>query len=581
MKGMQKIRRGRSFRGVANYTTSKGHVIGGNMISRDAKELSAEFAMSRQLRPNIEKPVWHNSLRLPVDETISEERWVQIADEYMQKMGFTDLHQRFYTLENDKNGQHIHIVASRIGLDGSLYYGRNENLASTRIIQELEKKHELTITKGPEVTNDKKTLTKNEIDLSYRTKEAPTRQKLQRIIDDVKANKPSAPEFMQRLIVAGVGVKANVAKNGRMNGFSFELDGISFKSSQLGRSYSWSQLQQEVQYEQARDSEKLRQLNTAVASNTTVTRNRAESERAADARSEQFEQTVARNLENTAEQHLRIDEYSETRPGLGAEQRSASDAKELEPAPAAAEAARVDAGQERDASQAPGRAQASESGADRERGERASSRSTASDSCRADLGDDQLSAERRGDCYISSAHVDPWPIYRHFGYELRYDNTGGLIASMHNVDRFKAEHEQQNGEWIHRLADDSELELSNVDLVRFLSNDHEMTDVEAIWRVYGSPSFDLERERVQRSEYQPQPPPAAAEPQPEQEQRQKRDLFARQREHKEPSERRDLYPQREREQRQKRDLYARHERREQEREHDHDRDHDYDRGPGM
>lgn len=39
-----------------------------------------------------------------------------------------------------------------------------------------------------------------------------------------------------------------------MNGFSFEYSGIAFKASQLGKSYSWANLQEKLRYEPERDN---------------------------------------------------------------------------------------------------------------------------------------------------------------------------------------------------------------------------------------------------------------------------------------------------------------------------------------
>ena len=160
MKGMQKIRRGKSFAGVVLYTLKPcSHhkndpiVIGGNVtiVGNAAKDLIAEFDSTKQLRPDVQKAVWHNSLRLPKNEALTDAQWAEIADDYMSRMGFSETHLRCYVLHDDKAGQHIHIIASRIELSsGKLYLGKNENLISTRIIQQLELDYSLTRTKGPE-----------------------------------------------------------------------------------------------------------------------------------------------------------------------------------------------------------------------------------------------------------------------------------------------------------------------------------------------------------------------------------------------------------------------------------------------
>ena len=151
MKGMQKIKRGKQFTGVVIYSLKPGshhkitpYVIGGNMTGSTAAELISEFEGTRLLRPDVAKPVWHNSLRLPKGENLSNRQWAAFADDYMARMGFTDTHLRCYIMHDDPDGQHIHIIAGRINMvGGKLYLGKNENLISTRIISELEKIHKL------------------------------------------------------------------------------------------------------------------------------------------------------------------------------------------------------------------------------------------------------------------------------------------------------------------------------------------------------------------------------------------------------------------------------------------------------
>lgn len=371
MKGMQKVSRGRGFRGALNYAFERdrkdvepGRLLGGNMDGSTPPELASEFAIARQVRPDIKKPVWHNSLRLPAGEKLSDEQWVKIADDYMHRMGFSDLHQRAYIQHDDANGQHIHIIASRIGLDGRLYLGKNENLISTRIIQQLERDHNLTITKGVEldregkaVSPDRVKLKKGEQELADRLDRMPPKERLQKIIDRIFDEHLSAPEdkpdagsdreqsqiyreraaalglrlstkavilpsfpvwdrpvrplchmsdlpfshdsnrdnlfpqsdeilhmdeleaksayallrnndskpgeltatqFAEALSAYGIQYRAHIASTGRMNGFSFECDGVTFSGSQLGKAYGWNGLvKRGLVYDPERDRDNL------------------------------------------------------------------------------------------------------------------------------------------------------------------------------------------------------------------------------------------------------------------------------------------------------------------------------------
>lgn len=258
MKGMQKIKRGKQFTGIVVYALEPAshhktdpRVIGGNMAGNNIVDLIREFGQIKILRPDIKKPVWHNSLRLPHGEKLSEAQWATVADDYMSRMGFTDTHLRCYVLHNDKAGQHIHIIASRIDItDGKLYLGKNENLTSTRIISELERIHGLTetATTSNRRSQSIKKLSRNEKMLSERTATPCPKVALQTCIDNVLANHPDLLSFIQQLEQEGVTCQLNIASTGKMSGFSFQFQGIAFKASQLGKKYAWSHLQTLIDY---------------------------------------------------------------------------------------------------------------------------------------------------------------------------------------------------------------------------------------------------------------------------------------------------------------------------------------------
>lgn len=285
MKGMQKIRRGKNFAGVVLYALKPDshhkctpYVIGGNMLGDIAGDLIAEFNTTKTLRPDVVKPVWHNSLRAPKNEALTNSEWSEIADDYMSRMGFSETHLRCYILHDDAAGQHIHIIASRVSLDaGKLYLGKNENLISTRIIQQLERDYSLTITKGPEAKTSAcpfppslsrksptqkpmgaipkpKKLSRNEAMMEKYKGELSPKSVIQEALEELLAGKPSTTEFVTQLVARNITVVPNIASTGKMNGFSFEYQGIAFKASQLGKGYSWSTLQDKLDYQPERDN---------------------------------------------------------------------------------------------------------------------------------------------------------------------------------------------------------------------------------------------------------------------------------------------------------------------------------------
>ncbi|QLR91114.1 relaxase/mobilization nuclease domain-containing protein [Citrobacter freundii] len=258
MKGMQKIKRGKQFAGVVLYSLKSGshhkitpYVIGGNMTGSSVAELISEFESSKQLRPDVAKPVWHNSLRLPKGEALSARQWAAFADDYMTWMGFTETHLRCYILHDDADGQHIHIIASRINMvGGKLYLGKNENLISTRIISELERIHGLTETTPATSSRPqaKRKPSRNELMMAERTAVPCTKSQLQTLIDNILTHRPDLLTFIDMLEQKGVTCKPNIASTGKMNGFSFQYQGIAFKASQLGKKYGWSSLQTQIDF---------------------------------------------------------------------------------------------------------------------------------------------------------------------------------------------------------------------------------------------------------------------------------------------------------------------------------------------
>jgi hypothetical protein len=121
---MQKISRGRSFRPTLNYVVGRGdkqgapagEIIGGNMSGESVDELVREYVAAARQRPDVEKPVWHNSLRHPLDKPLDRNFWLRYLEEYMRRMGFLNTHPYCVGLHPDENA--VHIVASRVSFCG-------------------------------------------------------------------------------------------------------------------------------------------------------------------------------------------------------------------------------------------------------------------------------------------------------------------------------------------------------------------------------------------------------------------------------------------------------------------------------
>lgn len=259
-----KVERGGGFRGVLNYGLGKDagnacEIVGGTMSGLTPQELSAEFRLSREARPGVSRPVWHTSLALPPGDSLTSDRWADVAADFMGGMGLAD-HQYVVIRHHDTDIDHVHIIASRIGLDGTVWHGQFEAKKAIALTQELEERHGLTRTKGLDDPAPAKAPSRKEIEMSVRTGDAPPRLVLQQIVDAATAEAGSVFDFMDRIEAAGAVARPNVATTGKMNGFSFEYGGIPFKGSDLGKAYTWKGLQgRGITYDQDRDGEALRE----------------------------------------------------------------------------------------------------------------------------------------------------------------------------------------------------------------------------------------------------------------------------------------------------------------------------------
>ncbi|EAV1253713.1 relaxase, partial [Salmonella enterica] len=170
-------------------------------------------------------------------------------------------HQYICVRHKDTDQDHIHIVANRIGLDGSVWHGQHSAFNTIAACERLEVKHSLTITKGLQgQKSDVSAPTKNEIELALRTGEKPARLVLQASLQAAMVGKPDLGTFVERLQAVGIEPQFNVASTGNVAGCSFSVGDVAFKGSQLGKKFSWNTIKNKVKYDKNRDDELVRRF---------------------------------------------------------------------------------------------------------------------------------------------------------------------------------------------------------------------------------------------------------------------------------------------------------------------------------
>lgn len=260
---------GRSFKNRVDYILKDDHdFICSNMSAdkNNVSDLTDEFKAVSSFRPDIKKPVFHAFLSLPKNEHLTDEKWQEIAKDYLKEMSIDiEKHQYICVRHKDTDQDHIHIVANRIGLDGSVWHGQHSAFNTIAACERLEIKHSLTITKSLQgQKSDVSEPTKNEIEQALRTGEKPARLVLQNALQAALVGKPDLSTFLERLQAVGIEPAFNVASTGNVAGVSFGIKNneknIFFKGSSLGKKFSWNTIKAKVKYDKNRDDELIRRF---------------------------------------------------------------------------------------------------------------------------------------------------------------------------------------------------------------------------------------------------------------------------------------------------------------------------------
>ena len=266
-----KLIKGRGASGLCAYlmgerdhngeTRPRADVIGGTFAGRTAGELAREFSQLHSLRPNLGVHVAHMSLRVPEDERkLSDDEWAAIGREWSEGMGFEG-----YAVVS--HGDHIHVAASRVRLDGSAVPDSQDWQRSERLIRSIEVTHGLRQVEASHLLEPEKSLTHRkaltmpQIALAERGIE-PAGQIVANFIEAQLAHgQVTASDFAASLERAGITVIPNIASTGRLNGFAYELNGERITAAALGRGFTLGNLTKRgLSYEQSRDGEYLGEL---------------------------------------------------------------------------------------------------------------------------------------------------------------------------------------------------------------------------------------------------------------------------------------------------------------------------------
>ena len=243
-----KITKGSSFRGCVSYVLGK----------QDARLLEAEgvladgipavvagFQAQRMMNPDIRQPVGHISLSYAPEDAhrLTDGMMVLLAREYMEKMGIKDT-QYIIARHHDQKHPHIHIVYNRVDNNGRTISDRNDRVRNVSVCKEMKEKYGLYFGKGKDRVR------------TYRLKrEDKIRYEIYHAVKDVLARTRTWKQFVDELARHGIQTTFKYTnKSDVVQGLSFSKDGLTFKASEIDRSFSYSKLDNAIGKDQDRDN---------------------------------------------------------------------------------------------------------------------------------------------------------------------------------------------------------------------------------------------------------------------------------------------------------------------------------------
>jgi hypothetical protein len=259
-----KTTKGNGFGGVLGYIFEKpsAEYLGGNMAANTPRLLAHEFREIANHNHSVQKPVVHISLSPSPTEELPDFKALDLAQAYMEKIGFSDCqwilvkHSDTQT-ESGLSRPHFHIVANRVRqTDYKVVSARMDWRRSEVALRELEIEFGLVeVQSSWEFDSFAPSNGQQQKDLREQLADESVKVQLQKAIDMAAQGSPTMPEFIGKLRGKGIKAIVHFQSTGRVQGLTYELEGITFSGTKLGKVYTFPGLQRyrDVSYEPDRD----------------------------------------------------------------------------------------------------------------------------------------------------------------------------------------------------------------------------------------------------------------------------------------------------------------------------------------
>ena len=231
-----KIKKGSGFKGCVNYVLGKEqaallHAEG--VLVESKQDIIRSFCMQTEMNPGLKKPVGHIALSYSVVDApkLTDEKMVQLAQEYMREMKITDT-QYIIVRHQDREHPHVHIVFNRIDNNGKTISDSNDMYRNEQVCKKLKEKHGLYFAKGKEHVKQ------------YRLREPDkTKYEIYTAIKTEIGKSRNWQQLQKQLAEKGIGIQFKYkGQTDDIQGVSFFKGEYTFKGSEIDRNFSFSKL---------------------------------------------------------------------------------------------------------------------------------------------------------------------------------------------------------------------------------------------------------------------------------------------------------------------------------------------------
>ncbi|WP_256875420.1 relaxase/mobilization nuclease domain-containing protein [Nostoc sp. C052] len=276
-------------------------IVDTNMMGTKPDEFNQQFLNIKYTNKAVKRQCAHLIISIAhrhnYHEHLSDSQYSYVAQEYLKDMGYLPKEEssvaatsQFVAVRHhDRDHEHLHIIASRIRLDGSLvndsYDYFNSQVSTRRIAAELGL--EVTPTTNEAVASKLQqeygitALTSPNRSKSIRAvnskhKTPTSKEIIRQAIGEAIKDSPTVSTFIQRLEENNIGVLPKI-RGEELLGFTYIHNDVKIAGYQVYKPYSWNKLLSEygITYDQEKDKEVIQQakarainrINTNVISN--------------------------------------------------------------------------------------------------------------------------------------------------------------------------------------------------------------------------------------------------------------------------------------------------------------------------